>query len=135
MSKVSIRSTLVWAILGIAASALPTYSTSAQEGRAPAAKIPCLCLYDGQYFGQGQCVCMATPRGPRLACCGKVLNNSSWSFLADSCPIADVQPYIPWPAASTARRTLDSANIASLLILKDRTNGGANATLPNISGR
>ncbi len=50
--------------------------------------LPCPCRYAGETYGQGQCVCMKTPNGQRVACCGRVLNNSSWSFLSDGCPVA-----------------------------------------------
>ena len=49
----------------------------------------CLCLYAAQYYDQGDCVCMTTSAGPRLACCGRVLNNSSWKFIASGCGIAN----------------------------------------------
>ncbi|MFQ5973806.1 MAG: hypothetical protein ACE5Q3_15880 [Alphaproteobacteria bacterium] len=31
---------------------------------------------------------MTTATGHRLACCGRVLNNSSWNFVADGCVVA-----------------------------------------------
>lgn len=48
----------------------------------------CLCRYAAQLYDQGDCVCMTTSAGPRLACCGRVLNNSSWEFLANGCGVA-----------------------------------------------
>tara|TARA_B100000029_G_scaffold399658_1_gene398423 strand:+ start:2986 stop:3249 length:264 start_codon:yes stop_codon:yes gene_type:complete len=48
----------------------------------------CTCRYLGQEFGLNQCVCMITPNGMRRACCGLVLNNTSWTFFKDGCVIA-----------------------------------------------
>ena len=31
---------------------------------------------------------MVTPSGPRMACCDRVLNNTSWTFTSRSCPMA-----------------------------------------------
>ena len=50
--------------------------------------LPCRCRYAGETYDQGQCVCMKTSNGQRMACCGRVLNNTSWSFLSDGCPVA-----------------------------------------------
>lgn len=46
----------------------------------------CTCRYAGQSYRLGTCVCIVTPNGARRACCGKVLNNTSWSFKGDTCP-------------------------------------------------
>ncbi len=54
--------------------------------------IDCTCRYGGQSYAQNACVCLMTPNGARLACCGKVLNNSSWKFTRDMCPTAGVKP-------------------------------------------
>ena len=48
----------------------------------------CTCRYAGQSYQQGICVCIVTSNGMRRACCNKVLNNSSWNFKGDICPIA-----------------------------------------------
>lgn len=55
---------------------------------AASAQIRCLCRYEAQNYDQGECVCMTTAMGDRLACCGRVLNNSSWNFVADGCVVA-----------------------------------------------
>ena len=57
----------------------------------------CTCRYAGQSYGQGTCVCIITSSGARRACCGKVLNNSSWKFKGETCPVAGVLP----PVAET----------------------------------
>lgn len=51
-------------------------------------EIQCLCRYAGVYYAQGDCVCMTSSSGERLACCDRVLNNSSWNFVADGCDVA-----------------------------------------------
>lgn len=48
----------------------------------------CTCRYAGQSYDQGTCVCMQTKDGARLTCCDLVLNNTSWTFSSDDCPIA-----------------------------------------------
>lgn len=45
----------------------------------------CICRAPQLTAVVGQTVCLATPRGPRLARCEKVLNNTAWRFLARSC--------------------------------------------------
>jgi hypothetical protein len=42
----------------------------------------CQCRYAGQMYDQGATVCL---RG-KVAECGMVLNNSSWNFVAETCP-------------------------------------------------
>jgi hypothetical protein len=51
-------------------------------------EIDCTCRYAGQSYDQNACVCILTPNGARMACCEKVLNNTSWSFKGDGCPMA-----------------------------------------------
>jgi len=48
----------------------------------------CLCRYAGQYFKLGQCVCIKIGSRERMACCGRILNNTSWSFKAGGCKYA-----------------------------------------------
>jgi hypothetical protein len=48
----------------------------------------CTCRYAGQSFALETCVCLVTPEGARMACCDQVLNNSSWTFTGDTCPVA-----------------------------------------------
>ena len=48
----------------------------------------CTCRYASQPYAQEACVCMVTPSGARMACCGQVLNNASWNFTGDACPVA-----------------------------------------------
>lgn len=48
----------------------------------------CTCRYAGQSYQQGTCACIITSSGSRRACCEKVLNNTSWSFKSETCPMA-----------------------------------------------
>jgi hypothetical protein len=48
----------------------------------------CTCRAQGRSLEQGQTVCMATPKGFRVATCGMVLNNSSWSVSETSCAVS-----------------------------------------------
>ena len=45
----------------------------------------CICRAPQLTAVVGQTVCLATPRGPQLARCEKVLNNTAWRFLARPC--------------------------------------------------
>jgi hypothetical protein len=47
----------------------------------------CTCRYKGQSYALDSCVCLSTPDGPRMACCGMVLNNTSWNFTKKHCPV------------------------------------------------
>ena len=62
----------------------------------------CRCRYDGRSFALETCVCIVTPQGTRRACCDKVLNNTSWTFTGETCPIASAPDRSP--AQSVARR-------------------------------
>ena len=93
----SIRLGAALAAIGLAALALPAPGFAAEdfaagEGAAAVATIPCLCRFDGQSYAQGECACLPTSAGPRRACCGKVLNNSSWMFKGGNCALADNGP-------------------------------------------
>ncbi len=56
---------------------------------ATSASAECKCLGpNGIVAHHGDTVCLPTPAGLRLARCGMVLNNASWTFLSDSCPEA-----------------------------------------------
>ena len=66
------------------ASHLPQHvDFSAPEGSANRQK-PCECRFNGQFFQQGDQVCI---RG-QMAVCGMYLNNTSWKFSKTPCPIA-----------------------------------------------
>lgn len=66
------------------ASIAPQYADlSSPEGSA-SRQTPCQCRFNGQYFQQGDQVCI---RG-QMAQCGMYLNNTSWKFSKTPCPIA-----------------------------------------------
>jgi hypothetical protein len=49
------------------------------------AAADCTCRALGQDFELGRVVCLSTPKGPRLATCGMVLNNTSWRISDTPC--------------------------------------------------
>ena len=62
----------------------------------PAAADPnCICRARGQTFELGQSTCLASPKGPRIATCGMVLNNTSWQFTDTPCVISQAPPAKP----------------------------------------
>jgi hypothetical protein len=52
----------------------------------------CTCRYKGQSYALDTCVCLSTAEGPRMACCGLVLNNTSWNFTKKHCPVVENTP-------------------------------------------
>ena len=60
----------------------------------------CTCRYKGQDIGEGRTVCLATPNGPQMARCERVLNNTSWKFLGNSCPYASMEQIKPYSVAN-----------------------------------
>ncbi len=60
----------------------------------------CTCRYKGQSYALDSCVCLSTSDGPRMACCGMVLNNTSWKFTKQHCPV--VERASPAPTQSFA---------------------------------
>lgn len=64
------------------------------------ADIQCTCRYAGQSYALGTCLCISRPgTGPQYACCGMVLNNTSWTFREGGCPVAMSVPVEPERAA------------------------------------
>jgi len=55
---------------------------------AAAADPNCICRARGKEFELGQSTCLASPKGPRIATCGMVLNNTSWQFTDTPCVIS-----------------------------------------------
>ena len=49
----------------------------------------CTCRYKGQSYALESCICLSTSAGPRLACCGMGLNNTSWNFTDQHCPVVE----------------------------------------------
>ena len=54
----------------------------------------CTCRSQGIDYQLGANVCLQSPKGPRIATCGMVLNNTSWNFTDTPCVVsqAPVQP-------------------------------------------
>ena len=52
------------------------------------AAADCICLAQGREFALGQSVCLVSPKGPRIAVCGMVLNNTSWQFSETPCVVS-----------------------------------------------
>lgn len=63
----------------------------ALDALATSAAADCTCRAQGRNFEQGQTACLSTPKGPRLATCGMVLNNSSWEFSDAPCSVSGVE--------------------------------------------
>jgi hypothetical protein len=55
---------------------------------AAAADPNCICRARGREFELGQSTCLPSPKGPRIATCGMVLNNTSWQFTETPCVIS-----------------------------------------------
>ena len=51
----------------------------------------CTCRYQGTDIEEGKTACLTTPNGPQMARCERVLNNTSWKFLGNSCPYAGMK--------------------------------------------
>ncbi len=64
----------------------------------------CTCRYAGQSYALETCVCIVTSSGARLACCDKVLNNTSWTFSSENCPLAVAPDHIPTQQVAGQRR-------------------------------
>ncbi len=100
-------------VLGLAVWALSPGPALAEASPAAApsgdaASIPCLCRFAGTNYQQAECACLPTSDGPRLACCGKVLNNSSWMFMGASCSLSQNRPDGGEAAPQIARRARET---------------------------
>jgi len=60
-----------------------------------AADPDCTCRARGQAFELGQSTCLPSPKGPRMATCGMVFNNTSWQFTDTPCVISQALPNEP----------------------------------------
>lgn len=109
-------STLFGAIIGAAFGVLvfATQPAAAQSSPPDIQQnaVPCTCRYAGEDYGQGQCACIDTGNGPRYACCGKVLNNSSWVFSQGRCPVA----LGPWPKAPVPGQALAPGQVLARFV-------------------
>jgi hypothetical protein len=64
----------------------------ALDARPAVADPDCTCRAQGRDFTLGQSVCLATPRGARIATCAMVLNNTSWQFTETPCVVSNLRP-------------------------------------------
>jgi hypothetical protein len=80
---------LVFGIFAVPPGSAAAQGAVATPGTA-ARGFDCTCRFGGQSYAQNARVCIVTPNGVRLAFCGKVLNNSSWIFNGDACPITSL---------------------------------------------
>lgn len=71
----------------------------------------CTCRYAGQSYRMGTCACIVTSSGSRWACCDKVLNNTSWSFKGETCPVASAP--VPPQVAKTPQAPASNGRPAS----------------------
>jgi len=69
-----------------AAALLACLAGPAQAGK------DCTCRHEGRDVAEGQTACLRTAKGPTLARCVMVLNNTSWEFLDRPCPQASTTP-------------------------------------------
>lgn len=53
----------------------------------------CICRAQGQDHELGATICLRGPRGPRIAKCVMVLNNTSWKFTNAPCAMAEASPW------------------------------------------
>jgi hypothetical protein len=62
------------------------------NARPSAADPDCTCRAQGRDFTLGQSVCLATPKGARIATCAMVLNNTSWQITETPCVVSNLRP-------------------------------------------
>jgi hypothetical protein len=67
----------------------------ALDVRPSVADPDCTCRARGRDFTLGQSVCLATPKGVRIATCAMVLNNTSWKFTETPCVVSHLPPARP----------------------------------------
>ena len=63
----------------------------------------CICRARGKEFELGQSTCLPSPKGPRIATCGMVLNNTSWQFTDTPCVISALPAETAEPVALAGR--------------------------------
>jgi hypothetical protein len=69
---------------------------TAPLGARPAvADLDCTCRAQGRDFTLGQSVCLATPKGARIATCAMVINNTSWQFTETPCVVSNLPAHRP----------------------------------------
>jgi len=63
------------------------------------ARAECKCRSVGAVVALGECICVTRADGAQWACCDMVLNNTSWTFTEEGCPLAKIDP----PGTATGR--------------------------------
>ncbi len=86
---------------------------AALDASSAAADPNCTCRAPGRQVELGQTVCLMTPKGPRVATCAMVLNNTSWAFSESPCSLSDAAPLRPTQAK---RASVSSANRSAALL-------------------
>ena len=67
----------------------------------PALAAPdCTCRYSGLDFDVGTCTCIFISGQMKKACCGRVLNNTSWNFSSGECPGSEAPAGSSLPASA-----------------------------------
>lgn len=79
--KYRLSSTL---LLAAGLTALAPLHTYAADGK-------CTCRFKAQSVEEGMTVCLELPTGNVLATCSRVLNNTSWKFLEQECPLSSLK--------------------------------------------
>lgn len=79
------------AILGWTLLASPTVAQEEQQ------ELALSCVNAGNRYAVGEFACIAAcHQQRRLARCDMVLNNTSWTYVSETCPSAMINP--PWPS-------------------------------------
>jgi hypothetical protein len=78
--------------LRVGAVILATFAVVGAFVVAAGAEPNCTCRARGRSFELGQSACLQTPKGPRIAVCVMVLNNTSWQISETPCIGADARP-------------------------------------------
>ena len=71
------------------------------------------CLANGKSFQLGQSACLTLAGESHLARCDKVLNNSSWTKVADNCPGEAPPPHPTAPLSTPAPKAVPAEPTAN----------------------
>ena len=80
----------------------------------------CTCRAPGGDFELGRVVCLATHKGPRLAICGMVLNNTAWQISETVCDPADNVARANETAASSVLSRLHGHPVANASVTRSQ---------------
>jgi hypothetical protein len=90
-----------WVVKGAVVLSLVAAAPDAVRG-----EPNCTCRYAGQSYALETCVCIVTPGVARVACCDRVLNNTSWTFTGAHCPVAEAPARLPTKSVAGPSRPL-----------------------------